>query len=152
MLYAREFTPPVKRSSWDCPFSDCDAVSNRLADHLVAKHNLKGAVWKPFRHRLLRISKENDDNLYQEEVDMLEGLVGKVEDFQGDSILFEAGLRSTDRRNDVSSAGMGPRRVFEEEGLYTNIYEEAERVFVDAQPDLNSLMEHMKRTIWLCHA
>ncbi len=84
MLYAREFTPPVKRSSWDCPFSDCDAVSNRLADHLVAKHNLKGAVWKPFRHRLLRISKENYDNLYQEEVDMLEGLVGKVEDFQGD--------------------------------------------------------------------
>ena len=27
----------------------------------------------------------------------------------------------------------------------TQTYEEAERVFVDAQPDLNSLMEHMKR-------
>ena len=92
---AREFTPPVKRSSWACPFSDCDTVSKRLADHLVSKHNLKGAAWKPFRHRLLKISKD-DDNLYQEEVDMLEQLVGKVEDFEVESIiifgLFAAGL------------------------------------------------------------
>ena len=121
VLYAREFTPPVKRSSWDCPFSDCDAVSNRLADHLVAKHNLKGAVWKPFRHTLLRISKENDDNLYQEEVDMLEGLVGKVEDFQGDSISLNYLRPDCDQLIEEMMFPVGPRRVFEEEGLYTNI-------------------------------
>ena len=121
VLYAREFTPPVKRSSWDCPFLDCDAVSNRLADHLVAKHNLKGAVWKPFRHRMLRISKENDDNLYQEEVDMLEGLVGKVEDFQGDSISLNYLRPDCDQLIEEMMFPVGPRRVFEEEGLYTNI-------------------------------
>ncbi len=64
-------------------------MSKRLADHLVSKHNLKGAAWKPFRHTLLRISKEDDDNLYQEEVDMLEQLVGKVEDFEVESISLD---------------------------------------------------------------
>ncbi len=51
-----------------------------------SKHN---TVWKPFRHRLLRISKEDEENLYQEEVDMLEKLVGKVEDFKGDTISLD---------------------------------------------------------------
>ncbi len=59
----------------------------------MSKHNLKGAVWKPFRHRLLHISREEDENLYEdlyeEEVDMLQQLVGKVEDFKEDSISLD---------------------------------------------------------------
>ncbi len=67
---AKEFTPPVKRSSWACPFVDCCTVTNRLADHLMWKHNLKGIEWKPLRHRLLCIRKEDNENLYQEEVEL----------------------------------------------------------------------------------
>ena len=52
---------------------------------------------------------------------MLEGLVGKVEDFQGDSISLNYLRPDCDQLIEEMMFPVGPRRVFEEEGLYTNI-------------------------------
>ncbi len=89
---------------------------------------------------------------------MLEGLVGKVEDFQGDTISLNYLRPDCEQLIEemmfpVPEWAQGEclrKRVCEEEGVYTNIRgsrecEEAESVFVGAQPDLNSLMEQMKR-------
>ncbi len=144
---AKVFTPPVKRSSRACPFADCSTVTNRLADHLVWKHNLKGAEWKPLRHKLLGISKSEEDDLYEEDVDMLGKLVGKVEDFKGDSISLEY-LRPDCEQLVEEMMFPVPEWAQGEclrKRVNTQTYEEGEIVFEGALPNLDSLMTTMKK-------
>lgn len=47
----------AQRRSYPCPFPQCKGrMYDRLADHISAKHKLKGDVNKELRHKVLDIA------------------------------------------------------------------------------------------------
>lgn len=111
---------------------------------MVSKHNLKGVAWKPLRHRLIGFSKSGQENLFQEEVDMLERLVEKMDDFQGDSISLDYLKPDCEQ---LAEEMMFPVPAWaQKEFLNTDdqTNEQGERVFEGSLPNLDILMKNLK--------